>query len=174
MSEISFSVFPTAVGPCGIVWRGATASVLALMLPEASEPALRRRLDRHYDSAAESSPPPSIARVTQKIAELLEGRPTDLSDVELDMAQIPAFHRRVYTLARSIPFGATMSYGELAERLGCPNAARAVGQALGRNPWALIVPCHRVLAKNGKLTGFSAHGGLATKRRLLQLEGVTV
>lgn len=78
----------------------------------------------------------------------------------------------MYELTREIPPGSTLSYGDIAARLGVPHAARAVGQALGRNPWALIVPCHRVLAKNGKLTGFSAPGGLEVKRRLLAIEGV--
>lgn len=172
MAETSFSVFPTAIGPCAIVWN--VAGLLALMLPEQSESNLRKRVRERFQDANESASPLPIVRVTEKVTNLLNGTPTDLSDAELDMGQVPQFHRRVYELARRIPFGATVSYGELAVRLGCPNAARAVGQALGRNPWALIVPCHRVLAKTGKLTGFSAHGGLATKRRLLRLEGITV
>src|SRR5439155_16025712 len=90
--------------------------------------------------------------------------------VALDMERLPAFHRRVYEIARTIPPGETLSYGELAARLGVPGAARAVGQTLGRNPVAIVVPCHRVLAAGGKVGGFSANGGITTKLRLLSIE----
>src|SRR6201999_1121329 len=82
-----------------------------------------------------------------------------------------SFHQRVYALARRIPSGATLTYGEVATRIGSPGAARAVGQALGRNPFAIVVPCHRVLAAGGRTGGFSANGGVATKRRVRSIEG---
>ena len=91
-------------------------------------------------------------------------------DVALDLREIPAFHRRVYDIARHIPPGATLSYGEVAQRLGEPGAARAVGQALGRNPFPIVVPCHRVLAAHARSGGFSAPGGVATKLKLLMIE----
>lgn len=109
-----------------------------------------------------------------RIAALLSGErgeAADLSAAVLDMDGIAPFHRRVYEAARTVPPGVTVSYGALAERTGAPGAARAVGQALAKNPFALVVPCHRVLGATGKLGGFSAHGGLATKRRLLAIEG---
>ena len=84
---------------------------------------------------------------------------------------MPALARRVYEVARTIPPGATLTYGEIAARLELPGAARDVGQALGRNPFPLVVPCHRVVAAGGRLGGFSARGGAATKRRLLAIEG---
>ena len=116
-------------------------------------------------------PPPSVGRAIDAIVSLLRGEGTDLSGIELDMEHVPAFHRRVYEVARTIPSGATLSYGEIATRLGAPGSARAVGQALGRNPFPIVVPCHRVLAAGGKVGGFSATGGITTKLRLLSIEG---
>lgn len=163
-----FTLFPTPIGACAIVWN--QRGILSLQLPEGTEAALRARVHDRFQEANESHPDRRISTAIHAVVSLLEGESTDLSALELDMHDVPPFHRRVYELARTIPFGATLSYGELAARLGCPKAARAVGQALGRNPFALIVPCHRVLAATGKLTGFSAYGGLVTKRRLLELE----
>jgi len=102
---------------------------------------------------------------------LLRGERVSLDDVALDMEGVQPFHRRVFELARTIPAGRTSTYGELATRLGDPGSARAVGEALGRNPFPIVVPCHRVLAATGKLGGFSAHGGATTKRRMLIIEG---
>lgn len=105
------------------------------------------------------------------IVALLRGEAIDLLAIELDMERVPPFHRRVYEVARTVPPGKTLSYGEIAARLGDPGVARAVGQALGRNPCPIIVPCHRVLAAGGKIGGFSANGGVTTKLRLLLIEG---
>ena len=116
-------------------------------------------------------PPPEIQRAIDAIVALLAGERRDLSDVPLDFESLPAFHRRVYEVARAIPPGSTISYGEIAARLGEPGAAREVGEALGKNPFPIVVPCHRVLAADGKLGGFSARGGVATKLRLLEIEG---
>jgi methylated-DNA-[protein]-cysteine S-methyltransferase len=115
-------------------------------------------------------PPASVQRALDGIDALLRGGESDLGSVELDMEAVPPFHRRVYEVARAIPAGKTLSYGEVAAKLGSPGSARAVGQALGRNPFAIIVPCHRVLAARGKVGGFSAKGGITTKLRLLALE----
>jgi methylated-DNA-[protein]-cysteine S-methyltransferase len=112
-------------------------------------------------------------RAVARIQALLQGAPDDLLDVELDMTNIPEFQQRVYAVTRAIPPGRTLSYGEVGEvaaRIGEPGAARAVGQALGRNPFAPVVPCHRVLAAGTGAGGFSARGGVATKLRLLQIE----
>ena len=100
---------------------------------------------------------------------LLRGEARDLSAVPLDMEGVSEFDRRVYEIARSIPPGRVLTYGEVASRLGINNA-RAIGQSLGRNPIAVIVPCHRVVAADGRLGGFSANGGASTKRRLLAIE----
>lgn len=163
-----FAIFATALGDCAIVW--SQRGLMSLMLPERTRNALRGRIRERFDDALESTPDRKSLQIIRDVVALLEGRATDLSNIALDMQGLPPFHQRVYHTARAIGFGKTMSYGELATRLGCPNAARAVGQALGRNPFALIVPCHRVLAASGKLTGFSAYGGVLTKRRLLELE----
>jgi methylated-DNA-[protein]-cysteine S-methyltransferase len=169
MSGRGFALFDTAIGSCGIVW--AERGVVAVQLPEASEAATRARMRRRFPEAGETPPPASVERAIAGIVTLLDGETTDLSDVVVDMEHIPPFNRRVYEIARAIPPGSTLSYGEVAARLGDPGAARDVGQALGENPFPIVVPCHRVLAARGKMGGFSAPGGTATKRRLLTIEG---
>ena len=126
---------------------------------------------QRFPAAGEATPPPEVQGVIDRIVALLRGEASDLSSIPLDMDQVPAFHRRVYEAARAIPPGMTLSYGDIAARAGAPGAARAVGQALGRNPFPIVVPCHRVLAAGGKIGGFSAQGGIATKRRMLAIEG---
>jgi len=116
-------------------------------------------------------PPTEVQCAIDAILSLLDGEATDLSFITLDMDGVPDFHRRVYGVARTIQPGSTMTYGDIAARLGDPGAARAVGQALGRNPFVLVVPCHRVLAARGKTGGFSATGGTSTKLTLLAIEG---
>ena len=124
-----------------------------------------------FPEAQETAPPAEVATIIAAIAALLRGEPVDLSGTVLDETRVPEFHRRVYGIARAIPPGRTLTYGEIAERLGDPGAARDVGRALGDNPFPIVVPCHRVLAANGKLGGFSAPGGTATKLKLLRIEG---
>lgn len=170
MSESAgFALFDTTVGRCGIAWRGER--VRAVQLPEDSDAETRSRLLRRCPEACESTPPADVRRTIDGIVELLKGEPVDLSGVELDMDDLPPFARRVYEIARTIPPGATLSYGEIAARLGDPGSVRAVGGALGANPFPIVVPCHRVLAAGGKPGGFSAPGGVATKLRLLSIEG---
>jgi len=163
-----FTLFDTAIGRCGIAW--GERGIVGLQLPEAREKETRARLLSRVPAASDQPPPPEIQRTLDAIVALLGGGIGDLSAVTLDMADVPAFHRRVYAAARAIPPGATLSYGEIATRIGSPGAARAVGQALGRNPFPIVVPCHRVLAANGKIGGFSANGGVATKLRMLAAE----
>jgi methylated-DNA-[protein]-cysteine S-methyltransferase len=169
MASVTFAVFQTAIGRCAIAW--GSRGIVGVHLPEAHERAMRTRVLRRFPDAREAPPPPVVGRVIDGLVALLRGELTDLSGVVLDMNGVPPFHRRVYEAARTIPPGATLSYGEVAAKVGAPGAARAVGQALGRNPFALIVPCHRVLAAGGKVGGFSAHGGVSTKARLLAIEG---
>jgi methylated-DNA-[protein]-cysteine S-methyltransferase len=168
MAAHGFALFDTAIGRCAIAW--GERGIARVQLPEAREAATRARLLRQLPGARELSPPREVRRAAQAIVALLGGEPRDLADVLLDMDSLPAFQRRVYEAARCIPPGATLSYGELAERLGAPGAARAVGQALGRKPFAIVVPCHRVLSAGGKVGGFSANGGVVTKLRLLAIE----
>jgi methylated-DNA-[protein]-cysteine S-methyltransferase len=164
----AFALFETAIGGCAIAWSGA--GVVALQLPEANDERTRARLLRRWPHAHEESPPSTVRHAIDGIVALLSGETTDLATVVLDMERVPAFERRVYEVARTIAPGETLTYGDIATRLGDPGAAREVGQALGRNPFAVIVPCHRVIAAGGKTGGFSANGGVTTKLRLLEIE----
>ncbi|MEO7036266.1 MAG: methylated-DNA--[protein]-cysteine S-methyltransferase [Polyangiaceae bacterium] len=168
MTKHGFTLFDTAVGRCGIAWN--ERGVCCVRLPEARVNETRAHIARRVPEGAEGAPPPLVQRAIDRIIALMRGEATDLSQITLDMTGVPPFHQRVYELARRIPSGATLSYGEVATRLGSPGSARAVGQALGRNPFAIVVPCHRVLAAGGKLGGFSAGGGAATKRKMLEIE----
>ena len=168
MTEHGFALFDTAIGRCGIAWNGHR--VAGVQLPEANELKTRARLARRCPLARDAAPPPVGRRALDGIVALLRGAASDLSTVLLDMERVPEFDRRVYEIARAVPAGATLSYGEIAARLGGRDLARDVGQALGRNPFPLIVPCHRVLAAGGKAGGFSANGGVTTKLRLLSIE----
>ena len=172
MSALGFALFSTSIGPCGIAWNAR--GVAAVQLPERDETATRARLLRRCPEAHEAEPPEHIRQAIDSIAALLGGEHRDLSGIALDMAGVPPFQQRVYTIARGIAAGSTLSYGEIAERLGDKTAARDVGEAMGQNPFPIIVPCHRVLGAGGKLGGFSAHGGITTKLRLLEIEGAQV
>ena len=169
MSALGFTLFDTALGRLGIAW--SERGVVGVQLPEAREAATRARVVRRFPGAVEAAPPPAVAAALAGITALLGGERRDLSQVALDLVGVEPFERSVYEVARTIPPGQTLAYGEIARRLGVPDAARAVGDALARNPCPILVPCHRVLAAGGRLGGFSAPGGLATKRRLLALEG---
>ncbi|MBU6272341.1 MAG: methylated-DNA--[protein]-cysteine S-methyltransferase [Betaproteobacteria bacterium] len=164
-------LFDTALGRCAIAW--GAGGVLAVQLPDADDPATLARLGRGLPAlvgVAQDESPAPVRGAIDGIVALLRGEPRHLREVPLDMARIPAFHRQVYRLTRDIAPGSTISYGELARGLGEPGAARAVGQALGANPFVIVVPCHRVLAARGRAGGFSAPGGLRTKARLLAIE----
>lgn len=169
MAQPVFTLFETAIGTCGIAWD--QGGIRTVQLPERSPQATWARLRHRFPEAAEALPPPSVQHVIDGIVALLRGEAPDLTEVPLQMTGLPSFHRRVYEVARTIPPGATLTYGAVAARLGDPAAAREVGEALGANPFPLLVPCHRVVAADGRLGGFSAHGGTVTKRRLLWIEG---
>lgn len=163
-----YALFDTVLGSCAIAW--SARGITALQLPEANRDATAARLRRHLPRAIEAAPPRAVRAAIEAIVALLQGGCVDLGAVVLDDSGIPEFHRRVYAVARTIAPGTTLTYGEVARRLGEPGAARAVGQALGHNPFAIIVPCHRVLAAAGRIGGFSAGGGSVTKRRMLAIE----
>jgi O-6-methylguanine DNA methyltransferase len=169
MTASGFVLFDTAIGRCGIAW--GERGVAGVQLPEAGEAETRARMLHRFPAAGEAAPPPEVRRAIERMTALLRGEASDLSTIALDMDGVPEFHRRVYDAAQAIPPGETLSYGDIARRVGAPGAARAVGQALGRNPFPIVVPCHRVLAAGGKIGGFSAQGGVATKRRMLAIEG---
>ncbi len=167
-----FTLFDTPIGRCGIAWDGN--AIVGLQLPEPSDEKARTRLSQRIPGAVETPPPPAVSNAIVRIVALLSGEAIDLSDVALDMAGISPFARRVYEVARAIPPGRTLTYGEIAARLGDKLAARDVGEALGRNPFPIVVPCHRVVAANGKLGGFSARGGVSTKLQMLAIEGADI
>jgi methylated-DNA-[protein]-cysteine S-methyltransferase len=164
-----YCLFDTDLGRCGIAW--GERGIADVELPGKDDAAIRRRLHRAAPGASELDPPEDVAAAIAAITRLLAGERQDLSAIVLDMDDVPEFHHRVYDVARTIPPGETLSYGEIAARVGEPGAAQAVGRALGSNPFPIIVPCHRVLAANGALHGFSAPGGIETKRRMLAIEG---
>jgi methylated-DNA-[protein]-cysteine S-methyltransferase len=170
-SAHGFALFETPIGACGVAWN--SRGITGLQLPEATAERTRARLRRRWTGATESLPPPAVQRALEKVLALLAGEAVDLGGIALDLEAAPDFHRKVYEVARTIPPGRTMTYGEIAKKLGVPHEAREVGQALGRNPVAIIVPCHRVLGADGKMGGFSANGGVATKRRILEIEGAS-
>jgi methylated-DNA-[protein]-cysteine S-methyltransferase len=165
-----YCLFDTAIGAVGVAWseRGLTR----LQLPESTRGATERRLRGRSTDAGAGEPPPRIRQAMAAVERYLTGKSVDFSNVDLDLAGVGDFHRQIYEAARRVGWGETVTYGELARRVGSPGAARAVGQAMGRNPIPLIIPCHRVLASGRKIGGFSAFGGAVTKTRLLALEGV--
>jgi methylated-DNA-[protein]-cysteine S-methyltransferase len=169
MSARSFAVFDTAIGSCGVAW--GERGVVGAWLPDSDAGALARRIARRLPGARAAAPPDEIAAAVAAIVELFAGGRADLTGVRLDMAGVPEFDRRVYEAAREVPPGSTTTYGEIAARLGDRSAAREVGRALARNPFPIVVPCHRVLAAGGRNGGFSAPGGVGTKLRLLAIEG---
>nr|WP_318842837.1 MGMT family protein [Myceligenerans sp. TRM 65318] len=178
VEALAFVVFPTRLGDCAIVWRADGGAVVGSTLPQGGADQVRRAVRRWYPGAAESEPTADVAEAVERVARLLddggEGDAAPVADIELDMGAVPEFDRRVYEIVRGIPPGETLTYGEVATRLGAPGSAQAVGQALGRNPFPPIVPCHRVLAAGGGIGGFSARGGPRTKLRMLENEGAVM
>jgi methylated-DNA-[protein]-cysteine S-methyltransferase len=165
----SFSIFDTAIGSCGVVW--SARGIAGVQVHNGNEHSTRASLLRRFAGAQEAAPSAEVQQAIDGVVALLGGEKSDLSNVTIDVDELPEFNRRVYDVARTIPPGLTMTYGEIAERLGDRLLARDVGQALGQNPVPLIVPCHRVLAAGGKTGGFSAPGGVVSKLRLLTIEG---
>lgn len=170
MARAAFHVAETALGWIGLVWTSAGISGLALPGPDPAR--TRRQLARRFPNAAEQDRPPLVTHTLRLLREMLDGKRVDFATVAVDLADAPAFNRRVYDVAREVGWGETTTYGAIATRLGEPGAARAVGAALGQNPVPIIVPCHRVLAAGGRSGGFTAPGGVLTKLKLLALEGV--
>jgi methylated-DNA-[protein]-cysteine S-methyltransferase len=169
MSGRGYTVFDTAIGRCGIAW--SDDGVIGVQLPEAREIETRRRLYQLYPDARDMRPPLNVEIAIEGMVALLRGQASDLSDIMLDMKDIPAFNRRVYEFARTIPRGETRIYGEVAASLRASGAAHSVTQAISKNPFMLIVPCHRVLEAGSYADKISPNGGAISKRRLLSIEG---
>ncbi len=169
---VSHSVFDTAIGTCGVAW--SPRGLVAVQLPARDRAATERRLIARCGSSGAASPPPAIAALIADIARYLDGERVDFSAVPVDLSGLDPFRRQLYGTMRALPWGTTTTYGALARTLGLTQweGARDVGEAMGRNPVPIVIPCHRVLAAGQKLGGFSAPGGAATKSKLLALEGV--
>jgi methylated-DNA-[protein]-cysteine S-methyltransferase len=166
---IHYAVFETAIGVAGLAW--GEAGLVAVHLPERDAEVARRGFLRRFAEATEAEPPGTLTATIVGIQALMRGEKADLSSTPLDLSRTPEFHAKVYEIARRIPPGETLTYGEIAAQLGDRLLARDVGQALGKNPWPIVVPCHRVTAAGGRPGGFSARGGVNTKLKLLAIEG---
>lgn len=164
-----WACFDTELGVCGVAW--GPAGIRGMQLPEGDAQATARRMQRRFPALHCAQPDAQALCAIAGVQALLRGEVPDFSAVTLDMTGVPAFAQRVYVLAMALAPGQTITYGELARRAGEPGAARAVGQAMGHNRFAPIMPCHRVLAADGRIGGFSAPGGAATKQRMLAIEG---
>ena len=169
MSGRAYTIFDTAIGRCGIAW--GDRGIVGVQLPEAREIDTRRRLFQLYPGARETRPDPNVDAAIEGITALLHGDSADFAGVTLDTGAISPFDQRVYQVTRRIPRGETMTYNEIATKLGASGAVRSVTQAIARNPFVVIVPCHRVLEVGGYADKMSPHAGLISKRRLLSIEG---
>ncbi len=168
MSTCGFALFDTAIGTCAIAWNDR--GIAGVQLPGSSPDATRSEMRKRFSDYEETEPPDAARDAIDRMTALMAGNPGDMSPIPLDMEGVPDFNRRVYDVTCAIPPGRTLTYGEVAERIGEPGAAQSVGQALGANPVPIIVPCHRVLAAGGKIGGFSAPGSISTKRKMLAIE----
>jgi methylated-DNA-[protein]-cysteine S-methyltransferase len=169
MAGRGYTIFDTAIGRCGIAW--GDLGIIGVQLPEVRELDTRKRLFHLYPEARELRPPVNVEAAIEGIAMLLRGGVSDLSDVTLDMTGIPAFNQRVYAFARSIPRGESRTYADVASALRASGATHSVAQAIARNPFMIIVPCHRVLETGHYADKISPNGGVISKRRLLSIEG---
>jgi methylated-DNA-[protein]-cysteine S-methyltransferase len=168
MHATAFAIFDTALGPAAIAWN--EAGVRGMAMPGPGEAVQRAYVARRHPQAEEAVPPAEIDRAIADVRTLLDTGRADLTGVPLDLSDTPELHQAVYEIARAIPPGETLTYGDIARRLGDVALSQQVGQALGRNPIPIIVPCHRILAANGGTGGFSAPGGVDTKLKLLTIE----
>ena len=168
-----YLIFETRGGFCGIAWNNV--GITRFQLPAKSAEGAQRMLLRRALGTKPGAPTPEVAEAVAAVKRYFEGKETDFSRFKLDLGEQDAFFERIYAAARQVGWGRTTTYGALAKELGArPEAARDVGQAMANNPVALIIPYHRVLAAGGKVGGFSAPGGSASKIRMLALEGVHV
>jgi methylated-DNA-[protein]-cysteine S-methyltransferase len=172
MTNQHYTLFDTAIGTCAIAW--GPRGINGVQLPMGSVKKTRTRMQQRYGDLDEIEPPAEVTQAIGRIRDLLAGQPDDLADIALDLDGVPEFNRGVYDIARKIPPGKTLTYGDIAKQLGGVELSRNVGQALGHNPCPIVVPCHRVLAAGNKPGGFSANGGVSTKLKMLAIEGAAV
>lgn len=165
------TLFTTDFGTCALSW--GEEGLTGFQLPDETDAKTRARISAK-DGADEAAGtvPAWVGEVIRKVRLHLSGKPQDFTGTPIAWRQVSGFQKSVYVEARGIGAGEIRSYGDISAALSLgPEGARAVGAALGSNPWPLIVPCHRVVSADGKMTGFSAPGGVRTKTRLLVLEG---
>lgn len=168
-----YCVFSTANGFCAIAWNDF--GITRFQLPARTAEATERNLLRRLPGAEPGTPPAEVIEAIAAVRRYFAGEEIDFSGFRVDLDGQEQFFRRIYDTVRRVGWGQTTTYGALAKTLGAePQAARDVGQAMAKNPIPLIIPCHRVLAAGGKVGGFSAPGGAATKLHMLELEGVRV
>jgi methylated-DNA-[protein]-cysteine S-methyltransferase len=171
-AAIGHAIFETALGFMGVAW--SEKGLTRLCLPQASRDSVERRLLRLDGDVPAGTRPPWVADLIEAIKAYAAGGAVDFSAFPVDLTGIDAFRLAIYDAARKLAFGEVTTYGELASRAGHAGLARETGAALGANPVPLVIPCHRIMAAGGKIGGFSAPGGSATKERMLGLEGVRV
>ena len=166
-----YHLFDTALGLCGVAWNGR--GLVGVQLPEKDRAATEHRL-AVKSQGTPAEPPPWVAALIEDIRKYCAGEKIDFSAITVDLGAMDDFRQRLYAALRGVDFGRTVTYGDLAKQLGLPGweGARDVGEAMGRNPMPIVIPCHRVLAAGNKAGGFSAYGGTSTKKKLLALEGV--
>jgi methylated-DNA-[protein]-cysteine S-methyltransferase len=172
MTDQHFALFDSKIGLCAIAW--GPRGINGTQLPMGGEAKIRTRISQRHADASEAEPTVEVQQAIDRITKLLAGERDDLTDIPLDLDGVPDFNRGVYAIARTIPPGKTVTYGDIAKQLGGVELSRDVGQALGRNPCPIVVPCHRVLAAGNKPGGFSANGGVVTKLKMLEIEGALV
>ena len=168
MEPTFLACFETAIGPCGVAWSGTT--LRAVQLPEADAAATAARLASRHPEATAAEPEGAIAAAVAAIRALLDGAPLSLAEIAIDEEALGRFDRDVYRAARRVLPGDTSTYGAIATAIGRPAEARSVGQSLARNPFPIVVPCHRILAAGGRTGGFSGAGGVDTKLKMLTIE----
>jgi len=165
----SYTIFDTAIGWAGLAW--GDKGLIGAHLPDTDPDTARASVLRRFPGLSAAEAPLDVTDVITDIRALLRGKKPVLLEAKLDLSRVPEFNARVYAITRQIPPGETMSSGAIALKIGDRHLAQAIGGVLGRNPWPIIVPCHRVTAAGGKLGGFTARGGVQTKLKLLAIEG---
>lgn len=169
-SQTAYTMVDTAIGTIGIAWN--ERGICRIALPERDRARMEARFATRLDGAQPAAPPPAIAAAIELVQRYAQGEPVDFTAIKVDLGDADDFRQAIYAAARKLGFGTAVTYGALADAAGHPGKARETGEALGRNPVPLIVPCHRIHAAGGKIGGFSAPGGSLTKEKLLALEGV--
>ena len=168
MESAGVTIFATEIGPCGIAWRGQ--KIVGVEIGDADEKETRYRLGERFPGATDTKVPDFVTYAVEGVRALLAGVDVDFSGTPLALDTQPDLNRQVYEIILELKAGETTTYGAIARRIGDVSLSQAVGYALGKNPFPIIVPCHRVLGANGKVGGFSAAGGTATKLKLLNIE----